>query len=530
MAHPTKSDQFVTYTQNSLSLQTLESQPSKLANGQVSESMFNSTETLNDKYEPHDSEYADTKETRTQLLSGYRLAMAIISLDILVFLSAIDMTIVATTYIPIGDKFGSVDRAEWIITSYLITTTAIQPIYGKISDTIVMAIVVFLIGSILCAVSNSLNMLIASRAIKGLGGAGLMSMALIVIADIMNERQRGKYVGIFSGTWGLGSAIAPMIGGLIVEKSKWPVVFWINIPFCVISAALIVMLLRIPRPKGSMLEKLKKVDFIGSLLSLAGLTLVLLALTWGGRDYAWSSAAGGVVLCGRYRFAVEPIMPMHLFNRRNVILCSLAHIFFGFGVNGPITFIPMWALVVKHASYVTSGLYLLPFSIAMVISSVVGGVLVSRLGRFREIIWFGAAMLTLGNGLLILLGTDASLGKIIGLLVAGGLGFGSCIQTLTLAAQSAVTGKDLAGNDNSQPVLPLAGPDSVGGGHEQHYPEQAAHRDRRGGGAVPGTHARDSGGAQGPVDDQQLGRVLAADAWHPAQGAARQRLKKTIDA
>ncbi|KAJ1937068.1 hypothetical protein EC988_008002, partial [Linderina pennispora] len=313
------------------------------------------------------------------------------------------MTIVATTYIPIGDKFGSVDRAEWIITSYLITTTAIQPIYGKISDvigrveTIIMAIVVFLIGSILCAVSNSLNMLIASRAIKGLGGAGLMSMALIVIADIMNERQRGKYVGIFSGTWGLGSAIAPMIGGLIVEKSKWPVVFWINIPFCVISAALIVMLLRIPRPKGSMLEKLKKVDFIGSLLSLAGLTLVLLALTWGGRDYAWSSAAvvscfvvGFVILAAfvfyEYRFAVEPIMPMHLFNRRNVILCSLAHIFFGFGVNGPITFIPMWALVVKHASYVTSGLYLLPFSIAMVISSVVGGVLVSRLGRFREII------------------------------------------------------------------------------------------------------------------------------------------------
>ncbi|KAJ2829474.1 hypothetical protein GGI24_002129, partial [Coemansia furcata] len=181
--------------------------------------------------------------------------------------------------------------AEWIVTSYLITVAAFQPLYGRISDllgrleAIVFSILVFLLGSILCATSTTMNMLIASRAVQGIGGAGMVSLALIVMADIMNERQRSKYIGVFSGTFGLASAIAPVIGGAIVSTSKWQVVFWINVPFCVIALLMITMLLRVPRPQGSVKEKISQIDVIGALLSLAGITLLLLGLSWGGREY-----------------------------------------------------------------------------------------------------------------------------------------------------------------------------------------------------------------------------------------------------
>ncbi|ORX74137.1 MFS general substrate transporter [Linderina pennispora] len=403
----------------------------------------------------------DARETRTQLLSGGKLAMAIISLDLSMFLAAIDMTIVATTYVPIGDKFNSLDRAEWIISSYLIAQTAFQSIYGKISDvlgrveTMVLAIIIFLIGSILCAVSNSLNMLIASRVIQGIGGGGLVSMVLIVIADILNERQRGKYIGVFTGTWGLSAAIGPALGGVIVQNTKWQVIFWINIPICVISAAMIVFLLRIPRPKGSWKEKVKRIDFVGSFLSLVGITLILLALAWGGRDYEWNSVAviccfvfGTVVIiaCVFYEWKVPqvPIIPVRLFKIRNVFFSCMSHLFFGFGFFGPITFIPQWALVVKQASNITSGLYLLPFALMMVLGSVSAGIFTAKTGKYREMVWFGTAVLTLGNGLFITLDTNTSVGKVMGFMIVGGFGLGAALQTLPLAAQAAVTGKHLA--------------------------------------------------------------------------------------
>ncbi|KAJ2721144.1 hypothetical protein GGI07_004164 [Coemansia sp. Benny D115] len=273
--------------------------------------------------------------------------------------------------------------------------------------------------------------------------------------NIMNERQRGKYVGIFSGTYGLASAVAPVIGGVIVQNTKWQVVFWINLPFCVVALVMIVMLLRIPRPKGSAKEKLKKVDFIGSLLCLAGVVILLLGLSWGGRDYAWKSTqvictlVFGVfilILFVLYEWKVpqEPIVPVHMFNVRNVILTSAGNVLFGFAINGAIMFIPQWALIVKRASEVTSGAYLIPCCVGMVLTSVISGVLVSKTGRCREIIVVGAAFLTVGNSLLIVLGTDGGLGKIIGFLLICGLGIGTCMQTINLIGQASVEGQYMA--------------------------------------------------------------------------------------
>ncbi|KAJ2161852.1 hypothetical protein GGF46_001160 [Coemansia sp. RSA 552] len=400
-------------------------------------------------------------ESQTQLLSGTKLVLAIIALDILMFISALDATIVATTYVPIGNALDSLGSAEWIISSYLIAMAASQPLYGAISDllgrveTIVAAILIFTIGSVLCAVSPSMPMLIASRAIQGVGGGGLLSLALIVIADIMNERQRGKYVSIFSGTYGIASAIAPAIGGAIVQYSKWQIIFWINIPLCIIALTMVVTLLRIPRPHGSMKEKLMRIDFGGALLCIAGVVLLLLGLAWGGRGHAWASAQVLCTLCFgilvlvlfvvyEWKVATHPIIPIRLFRMRNVIFASVCSLLFGFAINGAIMFIPQMAQIVYGASPSVSGAYLAPYCGGMVLTSILSGVLIVKTGHCRVLIVAGAGLMLLGNGLLIILGPEGALEKAIGFLLLGGLGVGACIQTIGLVGQASVRGKDMA--------------------------------------------------------------------------------------
>ncbi|KAJ2225861.1 hypothetical protein EV180_003198 [Coemansia sp. RSA 518] len=400
-------------------------------------------------------------EQPRQLMSGYKLALAVISLAILLIMSALDTTIVATTYVPIGNKLNSLDSAEWIVNSYLIAMTAFQPLYGSASDlfgrveTTISAILVFLLGSVLCAVSTTMPMLIGSRAIQGIGGGGLMAMALIIVADIMNERERSKYVGVFSGAFGIAAAIGPIIGGAIVERTKWQVVFWINVPLCVIALAMIVFVLRIPRPHGLLVEKTKRIDAVGALLFVAGVVMLLLGLSWGGRGYAWSSALvicmlvfGLVVLAlfavYEYKVPEVPLVPVRLLKTRNVALASVCSLLFGFVVNGAIMFIPQWAQIVKRASPIVSGAYLAPYCVGMIVSSIVCGLLVNRTGRCREFIIGGAALMLLGNGLLIMLGMDGGLGKVIGFLLICGLGMGACVHTISLLGQASVGGKHMA--------------------------------------------------------------------------------------
>ncbi|KAJ2818381.1 hypothetical protein IWW50_005839, partial [Coemansia erecta] len=400
-------------------------------------------------------------EQPRRLLSGYKLALSVISLVILLVISALDATIVATTYVPIGNQLNSLDSAEWIINSYLIAVTAFQPLYGSISDlfgrveTTVFAIAVFLLGSILCAVSTTMPMLIASRAVQGIGGAGLMSMALIIVADIMNERERSKYVGIFSGTFGVAAAIGPIIGGAIVQNTKWQIAFWINVPLCIVALVTIIAVLRIPRPHGSLRDKTKRIDAGGALLCVGGIVLLLLGLSWGGRGYAWSSAR---VVCtlvlGLATLAVfavyeclvpqVPLVPIHLFKVRNVAFASACSLLFGFAVNGAIMFIPQWAQIVKGASPVVSGAYLVPYCVGMIVSSIACGLLVNWTGRCRELIVASAALMLLGNGLLIMLGTDSGLGKVIGFLLVCGLGMGAGVHTISLLGQASVSGKHMA--------------------------------------------------------------------------------------
>ncbi|KAI8325322.1 MFS general substrate transporter [Martensiomyces pterosporus] len=416
------------------------------------------------RHEPHGKGGAgvESEEPPHQDATARR-TLLLTSLGIYVLMSLIGIysSMDAVIYVPVANKLNALSRAEWILNGYLITSTALQPIYGKCSDIIgrvpamLAATLLFLVGSVLCATSNTMNMLIASRAIQGLGSAGLYTMVNVVIADVFGERDRARFMGYSSAVWALCSSGGSVLGGAIAQLSNWRIAFWVNVPIAVIAAAIILVLLRLPKPSGTRQEKLRRIDFVGSLISLLSIVLILLALSWGGREYPWKSArviccivfgclAAGLFVVYESRYPVEPIVPMRLFKARNVAISFVGHVFFGAATYAPLMLIPQWSIVVRNSTPITSALYTLPFSLAELVAVTITGIWVTKAGRYRESIWLGACALLIGTALLILLDQNSGLGHIIGFLAVAGIGFGACIQTLILAAQVSVSGKDSA--------------------------------------------------------------------------------------
>ncbi|KAJ2657979.1 hypothetical protein IWW48_004237 [Coemansia sp. RSA 1200] len=422
--------------------------------------LIGSEDSSKEEIEEEGLEEQEKPPTR-RLLRGKRLYLALAGLDALLFIAALDLTIIATVYVEIANSFNALTRAEWTITSYMLAATAVQPIFGKFSDivgraeAIVVSVVLFVAGSVLCAMSRSMEMLIGSRAVQGLGGGGIMGLIFVVVADVLSERERGKYIGIFTCTWGLASAVAPILGGLIVQRSDWRVIFWINLPFCATALVLVLLFMRLPRPSGSVREKARRIDVLGALLFIAGTTPMLLGLSWGGREHTWTSplvlgcVVGGalvlvVFMCVEWKVPREPIVPSHLLAKRNVVLSALGHLFFGAAGYGPIVFVPQWALLVRGASAISAGMQLLPFTAGSVVTSVAGGFVMTRTGRYRRLIVLGTVLLCTGNGLLVLLNQHSSGKMLAGILFLCGLGAGASIQPIMMAAQAAVDGHDMA--------------------------------------------------------------------------------------
>ncbi|KAJ2652491.1 hypothetical protein IWW40_000976 [Coemansia sp. RSA 1250] len=323
-------------------------------------------------------------------------------------------------YVPIANEFNSLSRSEWIINGYLITTTALQPIYGKGSDilgrkpAIMLASSFLLVGSIISAVSQSMDLLIASRAIQGIGSAGLYTMINVVVADLFNERDRALFMGISSFIWGISSAGGIILGGTLVQLSTWRVAFWINVPICVIISLVIWRINQIPLVPGSVRDKVRRIDF--ALL------------------FVWYE----------HKVPIEPILPLQLLKTRNVALALVGHLFFGAVTYAPVMFIPQWALVVKNTTPITSGLYTLPFTIPESFAAIIAGYWVTRSGQYRECVWLGSVFLLAGLTPLIILDQYSGLGRIIGFQIIAGVGFGMCIQTLILTAQASSAGSEVA--------------------------------------------------------------------------------------
>ncbi|KAJ1940259.1 hypothetical protein EC988_007086, partial [Linderina pennispora] len=364
-------------------------------------------------------------------MSTFKRIVVFVSLALTMLLASLDLTIVTTAIPKIANQFEALSDATWIATAYFLTTTALQPLYGRLSDTfgrvptLIFSIIIFIAGSAVCGWANSMGVLIFGRAFQGIGGAGLVALVFIIISDVTTEEQRPAYLGVLGAVWSLASVIGPVLGGVFSDKASWRWAFLINLPVAGVVLLIVIFLLRLPQPTGSFMSKLRKVDFLGSLVLIGSVVMLMLALTWGGKNFPWNSARVvcllvfgvvglGVFMVIEWKTKADPIVPIHLFRHRNISLSVIGQFFMGVAMFSPLFFIPIWYTIVKNSSAISSGLHLLPYLLSLSLMSVVSGFVVTKYGRYRAMVILGTAVFVLGTGLLILFDEQTSSGKQIG--------------------------------------------------------------------------------------------------------------------
>ncbi|MFF0158060.1 DHA2 family efflux MFS transporter permease subunit [Streptomyces sp. NPDC005263] len=369
-------------------------------------------------------------------------------------LAALDSTIVSTALPTIVSELGGLDHLSWVVTAYLLASTAATPLWGKLGDQygrkrlFQIAIVIFLVGSVLCGAAQDMPQLIAFRALQGLGGGGLMVLSMAIVGDLVPPRERGRYQGMFGAVFGTTSVLGPLLGGLFTEHLSWRWVFYVNLPVGVVALAVIATVLRIPRKSTRHV-----IDYLGTFLIASVATCLVLVASLGGTTWGWGSpqivglAVLGVVLAVAFvaveRRAAEPVLPLKLFRIRTFALSAVISFVVGFAMFGAMTYLPTFLQVVQGVTPTLSGVHMLPMVLGLLVASTFSGQVVSRTGRWKVFPVVGTGVTTLGLLLLHRLDEHSSTAAMSGTFLVFGLGLGLVMQVLVLIVQNSVSYEDL---------------------------------------------------------------------------------------
>ncbi|EXJ71558.1 uncharacterized protein A1O5_05366 [Cladophialophora psammophila CBS 110553] len=396
-----------------------------------------------------------------QRRSSFRTFTVMVALFSALFITALNTTIVATAIPTICSDLHSAAGYSWIGASYVIATTAVVPVWAKLSDIwgrkpiLLAAVALYFASSIICAASSSMAMLIASRSVQGVSGGGLASLINIVISDLFSMRSRPLFLGLLHVTWAVAGGLGPVLGGAFTQLLSWRWIFWINLPISGAAFCLLLLFLDVHNPKTKLAEGVKAIDWAGSLSIVCIMVMMLLGLNFGGTAYPWDSpkviclvVVGAlmvaVFLFSEGRLTRYPIMPLGLFRHKSNAACLAIGFAQHFVINCAEYYLPLYFQSAKEASPLRSGLLLLPLIIPEALTGIFTGLFIYRVGRYIELIWIGVILLTVGNGLYIYLNATSSIVSIAAFEVVAGLGAGLLFEPPLIALQALVSQDDTA--------------------------------------------------------------------------------------